>query len=369
MAKILIIGGGFAGCIAADMLLRKNKGHKVTLIERSNSLGGSCITQNYGGHPYTLGPRHFLTRKEWVFDFLNEKCPMRRYDNGHEFLTYVERDQKFYHFPIHEDEIQWMPDADAIKGELAQRPDEVHANNLEDYWIQSVGPTLYSKFIDQYSRKMWGINSNTEITDFGFTPKGVALNKGKKAAWSDAISGFPLAINGYNDYFGLATADVEVQLNTNIEEYDFEKVRVKVKGNWISYDIIISTISPEIPMRYAFGELRWAGRDFFKLVLPMEHVFPKEVYFLYYANDEAFTRIVEYKKFYKYESATTLIGIEIPSKKNKLYPYPCKADQELHAKYISACNSRVLHIGRNGAYRYLDVGMIIEQCADALAEL
>lgn len=369
MANILIIGGGFAGCIAADMLLRKNKGHRVTLIERGDTLGGSCITRSYGGHPYTLGPRHFLTRKEWIFDFLNEKCPMRRYDHGHEFLTYVERDQKFFHFPIHADEIAWMPDADKIKGELEQRPASVQASNLEDYWMQSVGPTLYSKFVDQYSRKMWGIDSNTEITDFGFTPKGVALNTGNKAAWSDAISGFPFALNGYNDYFGRATVGVDVQLNTTIEEYDFEKVRVKVAGSWINYDLIISTISPELPMNYAFGELRWAGRDFFKLVLPMESVFPKDVYFLYYANDEPFTRIVEYKKFYRYESPTTLIGIEIPSKKNKLYPYPCKVDQDRHAKYVAACSPRVLHIGRNGAYRYLDVGMIIEQCAEVLADI
>jgi UDP-galactopyranose mutase len=369
MSNLLIIGGGFAGCIAADMLMQKNRGHKITLIEQSDRLGGSCITRTYGGHPYTLGPRHFLTRKKWVFDFLNKKCPMRRYDHGHEFLTYVEKDQRFYHFPIHADEIAWMPDAERINSELSQRPQTVTASNLQEFWLQSVGPTLYSKFVDQYSKKMWGIESNTEITDFGFTPKGVALNTGSKAAWSDAISGFPLALNGYNDYFARATEGVNVRLKTSIEDYDFDQVRVKIGGEWINYDVIISTISPEIPLKYVFGELRWVGRDFLKLVLPMKSVFPKEVFFLYYANEEPFTRIVEYKKFYKYESETTLIGIEIPSKKNKLYPYPCKVDQDLHAKYLAACNPRVFHVGRNGAYRYLDVGMIIEQCFKVLSEL
>ena len=110
MAKVLIIGGGFAGCIAAQML--SEKGHKVTLVERAAELGGTCRTYWYGGHPYTLGPRHFLTRDEKAFEFLNKSCPMRRYDQGHEFLTYVERDHRFYHFPIHRDEVDEMPDAE-----------------------------------------------------------------------------------------------------------------------------------------------------------------------------------------------------------------------------------------------------------------
>lgn len=360
MSTVLIIGGGFAGCIAAQMLTEK--GHKVTLVERSNELGGTCRTYWYGGHPYTLGPRHFLTRKEEVYEFLNKSCPMRRYNEGHEFLTYVERDQQFYHFPIHSDEVKEMPDSAKIMAELAKVPGPEGARNLEEYWMMSVGPTLYDKFVNSYSKKMWSIESNAEITDFGFTPKGVALKTGSKAAWDDAISGFPLAPNGYDDYFPLAVKDAEVLMNTTIEDYDIEKRRVKIGGEWKQYDIIVSTISPEIVMKNAFGELRWMGRDFFKLVLPVEHVFPKEIYFLYYANQEPFTRIVEYKKFYLNKSPQTLLGIEIPSFRNKLYPFPTKKDQDIHQRYMDALPENVYFIGRNGSYRYLDVGLIIEQC-------
>lgn len=367
MSRVLIIGGGFAGCIAADMLVPR--GHDVTLVEQAPVLGGGCRTLYYGGHPYTLGPRHFLTRRPEVFDFLNRKCPMRRYDEGHEFLTYVERDQNFYHFPIHRDEVDDMPDREQIKAELAACPGPQGAMNLEEYWMFSVGPTLYDKFVDGYSRKMWDIPSNTEITDFGFTPKGVALKTGSKAAWSDAISGFPLAFNGYDDYFTAATEGAKVHLNTTIEDYDIEKHRVKIAGDWHQYDLIISTVSPEILLKNAFGPLRWMGRDFLKIVLPVEHVLPPEIYFLYYAGSEPFTRIVEYKKFYDYKSPHSLIGIEVPSKRNKLYPFPMKADQDLHRRYIEALPERVFSIGRNGSYRYLDVGLTIEQCMDVFKDL
>ncbi len=365
MTKVLVIGGGFAGCIAAHML--SAKGYDITLIEKSSFLGGGCRTEWYGGHPYTLGPRHFLTRNEKAFEYLNAHCPMRRYPDGHEFLTYVERDQSFYHFPIHRDEVDEMPDAAAIRAEIDSCPGPKDAKNLEEYWLYSVGPTLYSKFVDSYSKKMWQIESNTEITEFGFTPKGVALKTGPKAAWSDAISGFPLAPNGYDDYFQVATRDSKVHLDTAIEAYDMENRRIKVAGEWHTYDIVISTLSPEVLLNNAFGALRWAGRDFFKIVLPVEKVFPDEVYFLYYANQEPFTRIVEYKKFYHYDSPQTLLGIEIPSFRNKLYPFPMKKDIEIAQKYFDALPKNVHSIGRAGTYKYIDVGMIIEDALEMFA--
>jgi UDP-galactopyranose mutase len=367
MTKTLIIGGGFAGTIAAQML--RKKGHDVTLVERDKVLGGGCRTLWWGGHPYTLGPRHFLTKREDVWAYLDQHCPMDRFP-GHEFLTYVERDQQFYHFPIHRDEVDLMPDREQIKSELAAAKGAADAHNLEEYWIFSVGPTLYDKYVNHYSKKMWGIESNTEITDFGFTPKGVALKTGAdKAAWSDALSGFPKAPNGYDDYFEVATKDVTVKLGTSVEDYDIPNYRVKIAGEWHKYDVIVSTISPEIILKNAFGALRWAGRDFFKIVLPVEHCFPKEIYFLYYANQEPFTRIVEYKKFYRYKAPTTMIGIEIPSNRNKLYPFPMKKDQDIHRKYIDQLPRNVYSIGRNGSYRYLDVGMTIEQCMDLFRDV
>ena len=43
------------------------------------------------------------------------------------------------------------------------------------------------------------------------------------------------------------------------------------------------------------------------------------------ANDERFTRLVEYKKFTLHKSPTTLVGMEIPSMNGKYYPLPMKS--------------------------------------------
>lgn len=178
------------------------------------------------------------------------------------------------------------------------------------------------------------------------------------------MSGFPKSPNGYDDYWDVATADVNVKLKTMIEEYDIPKKRVKIAGEWSTWDVIISTLSPEDIFGSCFGPLRWAGRDFLKLVLPVQEALPKHIYFLYYANDEPFTRIVEYKKFFEHdrELPTTLLGIEVPSNRNKLYPYPMEKDQALAKKYLDLLPQDAYSIGRQGTYRYLDIGNIVEQC-------
>lgn len=367
MVKALIIGGGMAGCCAAQLL--SEQGWRVTLVESAPFLGGGCKTFLYGGHPYTYGPRHFLTKDEALFEFLDRYVPMRRIPE-HEFLTYVERDPGFYHFPIHVDDIDLMPDREQIRKELGGRADVNRATNFEEFWLASVGPTLYSKFVKTYSAKMWQIASNAEFDDFAWSPKGTALKTGPKAAWTEAISAFPSKINGYDDYFEMATRDVDVRLSTPIEVFDVERYRVKIDGRWRTYDIIVSTIFPEVLLNHAFGPLRWVGRDFFKIVLPVKEVFPKDVYFLYYANDEPFTRIVEYKKFYRYESATTLLGMEIPSFSNKLYPYPTSKDKAIAQRYFDALPERVFSIGRSGSYEYrIDIAGCIRQALDLAAKL
>ncbi len=362
MTKVLIIGAGFAGCAAAHLLFQR--GWDITLIERDVFIGGGNKTFYYGGHPSPFGPRHFLTKEEGIFEFLNRYVPLRRIPE-HEFFTYIERDNQFYHFPIHRDDVDLMPDRDKILKELAQRGDVQNARNLEDYWLASVGPTLYDKFVNHYSKKMWQLQTNKEMDDFSWSPKGVALKTGPKAAWTEAISAFPYAQNGYDDYFDVATQKVEVKLNTKIEAFDVEHHRVQIAGQWHAYDVIISTISPEILLNNAFGPLKWIGRDFFKIVLPLEQVFPENVYFLYYANDEPFTRLVDYKKFYRNQSPNSLIGMELPSFKNKLYPYPLGTEQAIAKKYLAVLPKNVFSIGRAGSYEYrIDIAGAIKQAME-----
>jgi UDP-galactopyranose mutase len=127
----------------------------------------------------------------------------------------------------------------------------------------------------------------------------------------------------------------------------------------------VSTISPDFLHDYKYGELKFIGRDFHKIVFPTEFVFPKNVYFLYYANNEKFTRLVEYKKFTKHKSKTTLVGMEIPSMNGKHYPIPFKSEIKKSHKYIKGLPENFFSIGRAGTYRYeVDIDDCIEQALE-----
>jgi len=368
MKKALIIGGGFAGCAAAHQLALQG-GWEVTLVERSAHLGAGVRTRWYGGHPYTFGPRHFLTPHRHVFDFLHKYVPLRLCSE-HQALTYVERDGAFYNFPIHVDDIARMPDADKIRQEIREAKGVAEAKNLEEYWINSVGRTLYEKFVLNYNKKMWQIPDNRMMDTFNWSAKGVTLKEGGRAFWDIWISAYPYAPNGYDDYFDISTKEATVLLNTEIERFDIPDKAVWLRGERRSFDVIINSISPDLLFEKQFGELPYVGLDFHLLVLPVEHCFPENVYFLYYANTEPFKRLVEYKRFTKHKSPTTLLGIEIPSMNGKYYPMPIQAERAKAKRYLALCPEGVFSIGRFGTYQYeVDIDDCILQAMEVAGKL
>ena len=364
--KVLIIGGGFAGCTAAHEL-EKLDNLEVTLVEKTPYLGAGVRTFFYGGHPYTFGPRHFLTKNREIYDYLNKIVPLRSCLE-HEFLTYVEQDNQFYHYPLNVSDIKQMPDRKKINQELKKRNFKkiYNSKNMEDFWVNSIGKTLYSKVIEKYNQKMWLVDNNKKIDTFAWSPKGATLKKGKQSAWEGVLSCYPIKYNGYNDFFDLLfKKKVRVLLNSNIRVLNLQKKIFKINNIQCKFDIVISTIAPDFFHNYQYGELKFIGRDFHKIVFPTETVFPKNVYFLYYANNEKFTRLVEYKKFTKHKSKTTLVGMEIPSSNGKHYPLPFRSEIKKSHKYIRNLPENFFSIGRAGTYRYeVDIDDCIEQAIE-----
>ena len=150
---------------------------------------------------------------------------------------------------------------------------------------------------------------------------------------------------------------------------NLKKKRIKVNGEWFYGDVIINTASIDMVFEYCFGELRYIGREFLKIILPIEFVFPEDYVFVHYANDEEFTRIVEYKKLTGYKSPNSLIIIEFPSFKNKLYPYPIKSEIEKAKKYLSLLPEDCYSLGRAGKYQYDNIDIIVKDCMKLMEKI
>ena len=370
MTKVLILGGGFAGCAAADLIGKKYPNWKVTLVEKSNKLGAGVRTQRYGGHPFTFGPRHFLTHYQEVYEYLDAILPLR--ELRHDFYSYVEQDSKFYSFPVSYEDINKMHDKEKIYSELNALDTKCQPNNLEEYWLLSAGETIYNKFAKEYNKKMWQVESNTEIdADIPeWTSKGKMIYEKRGQNFHDKISAFPHDKDGYDKYFDIATRKTDVQFEKEVTLVDFESSQVKCKDSSVySYDILINSLSVDILQNYEFGKLRYVGLDFIPIVLPFKQCLPDDTFFLYYSGSEKHKRIVEYKKFFKYEHEHTLIGLEIPSMNGKHYAMPIRSEQELHQKYVDHQQGNVFNIGRFGTYRYIDIDDCIKQAMDVTEKL
>lgn len=363
MPEVLIIGGGFAGCAIAHQLSTLN-GFNIDLIEKASFLGAGNKTRWYGGHPYTFGPRHFLTPYEDVFGYLNDILPINLCPE-HEFLSYVESDNRFYAYPINMQDVKTMPDYEVINEELIKceqnrENNPIKPGNLEEYWISSVGKTLYKKMIGPYNKKMWLVDDVANIDTFSWSPKGVTLKDGPRAAWDNVYSGYPFAKDGYDSYFPFATKETNVFLNTKFDFIDVQTKEVSIAGNLKKYDIIINTICIDDIFSNTLGALPYLGRELQLIVFPTEFVFPENVYFLYYTGPEKFTRLVEYKKFTKHKDSNSLIGLEIPANNGgKDYPMPFKSAQKLAQSYIDMMPENFFSMGRAGSYLY---GIDIDDC-------
>lgn len=369
MKSAIVVGGGFCGCTIAHRLSKA--GWKVKLFEKDSALGGGCRTFWYGGHPFTYGPRHLWTPDKEVFDYLNEIVPLRRLN--HHLFSYNEPDQAFYSYPIHMDDVKSMPDYGKIKKELDTRKPASESKNFEEYWINSVGRTLYDKFINNYSKKMWQIEDNKLLSEYKFSPKGVPLQTGTRQVCPDYYISYPINPAGWNPYFDKCVENVEMHLNTPITSFDLDNCSVFVGKKKISADILISTLSPDLLFNYKYGRLRYVGRQFLKVVLPIEKIFPDDIYFIHYPGPEPFTRIVEYKKLTGHKSKDTFLGIEIPTlvenPNHTCYPFPIKKEMDHAQKYLDEIPPNVYSIGRFGTYRYKDVHDIIHETGELAEQL
>ncbi len=360
--KILIIGGGFAGCASAE-ILSHFKNSKITLLEKSNELGAGVRTYFYGGHPYTFGPRHFLTENKDTYTYIKKFLKMRNC-NYHQFKSYVEEDDNFYNYPINKKDIQVMPDKKKILRQLKNKKKIIKAKNLEEFWIKSVGNILYNKVINNYNKKMWMVDDCKQLDTFNWSPKGFTIKSGNRAAFNDRISAYPTHKDGYNRFFDKIKKikNVKIKTNTILKNLNMKNKTYQINNKKFNFDILINTIAPDTLFKNKFGELKFIGRDLIKIVFPKREVFPKDVFFLYYPNMEKFTRMVEYKKFTKHKAKTSLIGLEIPSNNGRFYPLPIKSEQNKARKYFKLFKHNCFSIGRAGTYRYeVDIDDCIAQ--------
>ena len=130
------------------------------------------------------------------------------------------------------------------------------------------------------------IEDNKVISDFSWSPKGVAIKYGAREGWDTAISAYPTEIDGYNKFFDTAEELCDVFINSSVEEIKPGSLSAKIKGEWKEYDLIINTAPLDDLFKGIFTPLLYIGRKIEFVILPVENALPKDVYFAYYTGEE-----------------------------------------------------------------------------------
>lgn len=157
MDDVIIMGGGLAGGVCAQALRRR--GLKATVIEKSRHNGGLARTTEKHGHSIDLGPHFFFHGPElehvrkWVDDetgIVDHKpfawsLPTGDVDDPHDY-------------PVSWRNVLRWPDSGLVSAEL-ERASNATPNpegSFEARVRDMVGPRLYQRYFENYTRKFWG---------------------------------------------------------------------------------------------------------------------------------------------------------------------------------------------------------------------
>jgi UDP-galactopyranose mutase len=344
--KVLVLGGGVAGSSMAYYL--SEKGYDVTVVEKNSRVGGLARTCYYSGHPYEFGP-HIWFWPGGKDDPVNQTIVKLTNDElfyiDRRLFTYVEADGRKYRYPVHYQDIDEMPERDRIHRELRQNRDdqmklierqlpELGHCKFADYFTAAIGPTLYQKFMMNYTWKMWNIPGDELETSMVWADRfHHAYTKGDDKSQTRGLSGYdPIKFQDHTLGKGIrfqvypkggwnAVWDSMVAHCTVVRDRvagirdEHKRPYVLMSSGERFYFGDYHTVFCSIDIDDLWGEdtLPYTGRMMIPLLIPgLASAFPEGAESLHYSSCEFQTRVTEMKVITRHESPDTLILIEVP---------------------------------------------------------
>lgn len=391
---ILVLGAGVAGCSLA-YFLRQKGGYRVTLLDKDQQVGGLARTRYYARHPYEFGPHIWFWPRDDINDVIRELSDDELLHVERRLFSYIEEDTQHYRYPIHYEDIAKMPDAEAIREELKQNRDgdmrlidqklpTLGQCTFAEYFVAALGRTLYEKFMEQYTWKMWAIPGDELQTSMvwadrikhdyeglkGYDPlkfedhtlgKDLRFQVYPKAGWNKIWNRMIEGANmiGGTVIQGIGKDEEGYGVVTNTGKYYFG-----------DYCAVINTI--DIDSLWGEDTLPYTGRMIIPLLIPgLEWAFPQRAESIHYSGNEFQTRVTEMKRITQHKSPDTLILVEVPvthTAKNafptnvltsdhfcsKAYPQQSEEAIARYQEYVERGKDipNLFHCGRHAQFKY-----------------
>jgi UDP-galactopyranose mutase len=352
MFDFMIVGAGFAGSVMAERLAR-GAGMRVLICDVRPHIGGNAYDEyNDDGiliHRY--GPHIFHTNSKEVFDYLSQFTAWRPYQ--HRVKAHV--DGMLVPMPINLDTINMLYglnltafEVDNFLKSLAEPRDQIRTS--EDVVISKVGKELYKKFFQGYTRKQWGLDPSE--LDASVTARVPTRTNRDDRYFTDTYQAMPL--HGYTRMFEkmLDHPNIKIMLNTDYREI----------VDLIPYRAMIYTGPVDSFFDNCYGKLPYRSLEFVHETHNVPIYQPAPV--VNYPNDNAYTRITEFKYLTGQDHVKTSIVYEYPQAEgDPYYPIPRPENTVLYQKYKQLADKtpNVHFVGRLATYKYYNMDQVVAQ--------
>ncbi|MBA3334473.1 MAG: UDP-galactopyranose mutase [Acidobacteria bacterium] len=352
MFDYLIVGAGFAGSVLAERLANGSDKKILICDKRLHIAGNAYDFYNDEGiliHKY--GPHIFHTNSAEVFDYLSNFTEWRSYE--HRVLASV--DGMLVPMPINLDTINKLYGLNLTAFEvekffesLAEKRDQIRTS--EDVVVSKVGRELYEKFFKNYTRKQWGLDPSE--LDASVTARVPTRTNRDDRYFTDSLQAMPK--HGYTRMFEkmLDNPNIKIMLNCDYREII----------NQISFKEMIYTGPVDAFFDYRYGKLPYRSLEFKHESHDTERFQSAPV--VNYPNEQAYTRITEFKYLTGQEHKKTSVVYEFPKAEgDPYYPIPRKENADIYAKYkvLAEARSDVHFVGRLATYKYYNMDQIVAQ--------
>jgi len=361
MYDYLVVGAGFAGSVIAERLARKfNK--RVLICDRRNHIGGNAYDHyNDDGilvHKY--GPHIFHTNSMEVAEYLSQFTEWRPYE--HRVLASVTG--KLVPIPINRTTVnqlyglnlQTEEEVDRFFEQRAEKHEPVRTS--EDVVVNRVGRDLYEKMFRGYTRKQWGLDPSE--LDALVTARIPVRTNTDDRYFTDTFQNMPK--HGYTRMFEnmLDHKNITIVVNT-----DYRDIMREIKFGEMVYS---GPVDEFFDMR--FGKLPYRSLEF------AHETHNQEVYqeapVVNYPNDNAYTRITEFKYLTGQQHPRTAVVKEYSrAEGDPYYPVPRPENALLYKQYqaLAEATPNVHFVGRLATYKYYNMDQVVAQALTLVARL
>ena len=361
---IVVVGAGISGATIAERYAAAGK--KVLVVEKRNHIGGNCFDY-YNEHGILVskyGAHLFHTNHEKVWKYISGFTEWYPYE--HRVLASV--DGQLVPVPINITTVNKLFDLSIANEEEMKKWLEANTTpvknprNSEEAGLSAVGPVLYEKIFRNYTKKQW--DKYPAELDASVLNRIPVRHNFDDRYFTDEYQFLPKG--GYTKLFENMLNHPNITVAVNTDYFDVIKEIEKPEKTFYT-----GPIDRFFDFRFSRErKLEYRSIKFVFETHPVEYYQQNSV--INFPNEEAYTRIVEYKHFTKQVHPFTTISKEYTVDEGEpYYPVPNPANRAIYECYRKETEklSDIHFVGRLANYKYFNMDEAIKNALDLYDQL